>query len=183
MGRGTGGTPPCRSEDAGGDEAEGAKGCGATQRSAGLGVWKGDGERRISGKKRGSKRKLDQTPTRLAELRGASKQLPVDVDEGAKRSWERADAVGTGGDGAERGIGTVRSRAGRALGRVCEAGAATRWGRNERERLGLKAPSGEPELPPRQSAGIGGKSSSRRQSTAANSSFDGVFQTCPNSPS
>lgn len=52
MGRGTGGTPPCRSEDAAKDEAEGAKGCGATQRRAGLGVWKGDGERRISGKKR-----------------------------------------------------------------------------------------------------------------------------------
>lgn len=54
-------------------------------------------ERERFQEKRGSKekymRKLDQTPTSLVQLPGASKQLLLYVDERVNRSWERADSV------------------------------------------------------------------------------------------
>lgn len=57
-------------------------------------------------------------------------------------------------------------------------------GEEMKERLGLKAPSRELQLPrwQHQSEGLGEKRSSLRQSTAVNSSFT-VFQTCLSCPS
>ena len=49
------------------------------------------------------------------------------------RSWERADTAKIAGNADERGIGAVRRQAGQGLGRICEAGEVTHWGRNERQ--------------------------------------------------
>lgn len=109
-------------------------------------------ERERFQEKRGSKeeymRKLDQTPTSLVQLCGAAKQLPLDVDERVNRSWERADSVKIAGNADERGLGAVRREAGQELGRICEAGAVTRWGRNERqtESQSTKQGTGDPTM-------------------------------------
>lgn len=88
-------------------------------------------------------RKLDQTPTSLVQPCGASKQLPLDVDEGVNRSWER---IKIAGNADKRGISAVQRQAGQGLGRICEAGAVTHW-EEMKKRLGLKAPSRELEIP------------------------------------
>lgn len=59
-------------------------------------------------------------------------QLLLHGDERGNRSWERGGSVKIW-ECSGAGISAVQRQAAQGLGRICEAGTATRWGRNERE--------------------------------------------------
>lgn len=71
-------------------------------------------------------RKLDQTPTSMIELRGASKQLLLDVDERVNGSWERAETVRIARNADEFGTSAVQRQTGQGFGRTCAPGAGMR---------------------------------------------------------
>lgn len=71
-------------------------------------------------------RKLDQTPTSMIELRGALKQLLLDVDERVNSSWERAETVRIARNADEFGTSAVQRQTGQGFGRTRAPGAGMR---------------------------------------------------------
>lgn len=87
-------------------------------------------------------RKKEAARAAQKEIRAGSKrgwrsytgpqQLLLHGDERGNRSWERGGSVKIW-ECSGAGMSAVQRQAAQGLGRICEAGTATHWGRNERE--------------------------------------------------